>query len=128
MYTLLKTFICELCPVAYQEDDVEKSSTGIDQQEVREARSKAKNTLQFCCRILSERNLLRKALIICHVGMIVERWHSAQNKENRSCADGAVFFARMAAGGYIDHVSSWAGSTPPISQTLASVNIGLLRC
>ena len=54
--------------VTYKDEDIEKSSTDLDREDVRKARSKAKNTMEFVCRILSERSLWKKCTIMVDMG------------------------------------------------------------
>ena len=69
-----------------EDEDVEKSSTRHDKEQVRKARAAAKNTFQFVCMMSQDWEFWRrKSYLICDVSMFIQQWHSFQT--NRSARE-----------------------------------------
>ena len=76
------------------EEDIEKASTAQDKEHIRKIRSKCHNSMEYAAIMLSDRKLYHMNLIICTVSKAVQRWHSSQNKENRSSCASAQWWSR----------------------------------
>ena len=79
------------------DEDVEKATTKEDQEEVRRVRQMCKNTLVFTTVALSTYDLYRTNIIIVDVLSPLERWHSWQNKLNRSASESRAYWVEIAA-------------------------------
>ena len=71
-------------PIRSEADDVEKSTTKDDREEIRRARLACKNTMEFTLAMLSKRELYRVMVIIARSCQAVREQHSSQCVSNRS--------------------------------------------
>lgn len=81
-----------------EEDDVQKSTTGGDREEIRKARLACKNTIEFVSMVLTDRDawsINRGIVLACQP---LRKWHGMQNQRNRSSAAAADFHRDMAMG------------------------------
>ena len=79
-------------------EDVQKSTTKHDQDEVRKARSACKNTLEFAALVMADRCFWMLCRGLSLLSSVVREWHSQQNKINRSCPESVAWMVRMASG------------------------------
>eukprot|EP00971_Amphidinium_carterae_P084765 1677655-Amphidinium_carterae.1 len=52
-----------------EDADIEKSCTHLDRDQVRKARQSCRNTFEFTCSWLNDREIYRKNVLICAVSM-----------------------------------------------------------
>eukprot|EP00971_Amphidinium_carterae_P121129 2399239-Amphidinium_carterae.2 len=85
--------------------DIEKTSTVLDRDQVRKAQQSCKNTFEFACTWLHDREIYRKNVVICAVSMVVQRWHQEQVKCNRSALESAHWHTARALDCGIPHLN-----------------------
>ena len=88
-----------------EDDDVEKSTTKDDQQDVRAARKACKNTLEFVTSMLMRRDFWRLIIIIVSVCLCQAEEHSQQNVSNRSPEESFIYWHTAAEGQGLDDLN-----------------------
>ena len=86
-------------------EDIEKSTTKIDRDEVRRIRSACKNGLEFVGRMLMKRELWQLLVIIEAVSRPVEHFFSEQNKRNKSAQESVEFWLECQRTKCFDHLN-----------------------
>ena len=82
-----------------EQEDVLKSTTKNDRDEVRKARAACKNTLEFAALVMSDRCFWIVCRGLSLLSRVVREWHTEQNKANRSCEESVSWMVQMASGG-----------------------------
>lgn len=80
-------------------EDVAKSTTTHDKEEVRKMRSSCANTMVYAIKLLSDPELKKLNTGLCALTRPMREWHTAQSKLNRSSAESLKFYVSMATGG-----------------------------
>eukprot|EP00971_Amphidinium_carterae_P352420 6492586-Amphidinium_carterae.1 len=86
-------------------EDIPKSTTGQDRQEVQKLRASCKNTLAFSAHVLSNHSIWRVNAVLLAIVAPVKEHHRHQNKVNRSSAESLNHWISMASGCVYDEVN-----------------------
>ena len=87
------------------DQDIEKSNTKDDREDVRQVRKGCQNSLVFTAKMLSWRPLWKIAVIICRIARPVRKFHSEQNKTNRSGGESVTWWTERAVDRGLQHVN-----------------------
>ena len=92
-------------PKAGPDEDILKGTTKVDQPEVQAMRRACSNTFSFTTSLLADTQVWKLNRIIVHILRPLQRWHSTQNKTNRSPAESLQWWCSMANGEGFGHIN-----------------------
>eukprot|EP00959_Pyramimonas_sp_CCMP1952_P436912 9148115-Pyramimonas_sp.AAC.1 len=93
-------------------EDIEKSTTAQDREEVRKVRSACKNTAMFSTIMLAQKDLYVVNAIVVGAGTPVRKFHTDQNTENRSSTESVDWWCARA----------WDKGLPPLVAVFANLD------
>ena len=85
---------------------VDKESTAVESDEVRSLRQKSGNTFAFCATLLADRWLWVQIAGISELLLCVQKFHSHQNKLNRSASESLDFWVQAVATGGLEELNA----------------------
>eukprot|EP00972_Heterocapsa_arctica_P026636 3920954-Heterocapsa_arctica.AAC.1 len=92
-----KDFISVKAGKTGEHDDVEKTTTAQDREQVQQMRRSCKNTVEFVAMVMADRSLWQMNVIIVEMAKPIQEWHTEQNKMNRSPEESIQWWAEQSA-------------------------------